>query len=47
VAEKLAAACGGRMIRAQHPTTTFDLVLPGQNMTLAAAGVGDSHDGIA
>ncbi|WP_195908170.1 sensor histidine kinase KdpD [Nostocoides sp. HKS02] len=28
VAEKLAAACGGRMVRAPIPTTAFDLVLP-------------------
>ena len=28
VAEKLAAACGGRMVRAPIPNTAFDLVLP-------------------
>ena len=28
VAEKLAAACGGQMVRAPIPTTAFDLVLP-------------------
>lgn len=28
VAQKLAAACGGRVVRALHPTTAFDLVLP-------------------
>ena len=28
VAQQLAAACGGQMVRAQHPTTAFDLVLP-------------------
>lgn len=30
VAEQLAAACGGRMVRANHPSTAFDLVLPRQ-----------------
>lgn len=44
VAEKLAAACGGHMVRAQHPTTAFDLVLPGQDTALAAAGVPGAHD---
>jgi signal transduction histidine kinase len=41
VAEKLAAACGGQMVRAQHPTTAFDLLLPGQETTTAAAAAHD------
>lgn len=31
VAEQLAAACGGRMVRAHHPSTAFDLMLPRQS----------------
>lgn len=42
VAEQLAAACGGHMVRAQQPTTAFDLVLPRQGAALADAGVAGS-----
>lgn len=39
VAEQLAAACGGHMVRVQQPTTAFDLVLPRQGAALAEAGI--------
>jgi signal transduction histidine kinase len=38
VAEQLAAACGGHMVRAQQPTTAFDLVLPRHGAALAESG---------
>jgi sensor histidine kinase regulating citrate/malate metabolism len=31
LAEQLAAACGGQMVRADQPTTAFELVLPRQS----------------
>lgn len=39
VAEQLAAACGGRMVRANHPRTAFDLMLPRQGPSGSSSAV--------